>query len=516
MKRSDELHRMAEQHPVDPKIWLELALALLAEDARAEDRQAGAAIRAALLHAWILQPDDSLTCAQLGDALVQVGEESTALDAYSRATSVESPCLQGYVGHSRYLIEHGQARDAVALLIRSGLVHAGLPQIQQLLGQAYEALGDLQSALVHAQKAVSADPSHVESCVLMARLLAEFARTADSLKMWQHVAEISTESKHQVSYLRALWQAGEAETALAKAEQLHANLTNQPRALYQLGTFYLDAGRSLQAREILDQTCRLDPSLAEAFVARSHAHMALGAVAPALASLEQAIALRPTDASILRQKAKVLEHFRRVQEAVQVLILAISLAPNDESLRLELTRLMALEQNGGSGIQDEVIFSGNLRSLAFADALEFLRNQRMSGEFELKSEGKSAVFYLLEGTISACDASFGRSLASILLEMSLVEASVLEPFAKKHAHDPSWRLAASLRAKGAVLASGLTKAMSAKVKETMRELLAWKEGEMRLKKRDTLETAMIRLDIAGTLLDVIRQSDELQAGINRS
>ncbi len=153
------LREAARLRPKDPRAWKMLGV-IEADSGRVDE--AIASFRRAVEY----EPTSAASWNNLGFLLLSAGEYAEASAALSKAVS-----LDGSVARYRHnlgfaLAASGKMTEALATF-RSASSEA---DAQSNLALAYELAGDIEKARIHYQKAVAADPNHVNATEALKRL----------------------------------------------------------------------------------------------------------------------------------------------------------------------------------------------------------------------------------------------------------------------------------------------------------------------------------------------------------
>lgn len=111
----------------------------------------------------------------------------------------------------------------------------------------------------------------------------------------------------------------------------NTKLTNKEKAaqLVTLGKSFFERDNALKARFALNEAIKLDPSLSDAYVARSRANGQLEEMQAALNDLNKAISLSPKNAEALADRARIYQNLQKPQLALKDFTASIAARPND-------------------------------------------------------------------------------------------------------------------------------------------------------------------------------------------
>lgn len=122
---------------------------------------------------------------------------------------------------------------------------------------------------------------------------------------------------------------------LDQAAELFRQVLNQDRnnaaALYSLGLIYVNAGRLVEASELIDRGVRLAPRYAPMWQLSALRHQMLDQREEALESHRQAVELDPTNVGALNNWGVLLKEMHRNAEALDKFQRILEVNPNDET-----------------------------------------------------------------------------------------------------------------------------------------------------------------------------------------
>ncbi len=208
-------------------------------------------------------------------------------------------------------------RTAIALDPSLAIAHRSL-------GQALNALGDHQAALVHLERALAAGQPDGAVYAAIARAKARLgdadgAREAAELSRRTPIAlglpdpvryvveQMGVSSRHYYDRAAALFQQRDYAGAIEQFEIAKENLADDPQLQYLLGVAYARSRQRLLAIQHLSDAIRLNPRHAGAHFSLGRVLESAGQVSEAIDQYRQAVAIDPDHAARERLRALGLE-----------------------------------------------------------------------------------------------------------------------------------------------------------------------------------------------------------------
>lgn len=266
--------------------------------ARAEWSSAEASARAALRHG-----ESAAARLQLGRALVGSGRTRDGLGQIARAVELQPAAIEARVVLAEALVAGGRLDEAAVALARVRDLAPDQIAPQLRLVDILKAAGRQDAAFTHLGQAILANPSSAPLYVRLGRLLVdEPARPDDALAACE----------------RALALDGRSVEALLLRADLHDRAGDIPAAVRLLHAAWADRPAAVDlARALGDRLLVTDP-------------------ARALALIDAALILHPTDAALRFGRPRALHRLGRFDEAIAAMRALADATPGDGQLRYEL------------------------------------------------------------------------------------------------------------------------------------------------------------------------------------
>jgi eukaryotic-like serine/threonine-protein kinase len=283
----------------------------------------------------------------------QAREALRVLDEIQR---LRTPTPEYHLRRASYLDlleDRAGARDQ-RRLARTATVSGGSAIDDFLTGERAYRKGDLKSAVVSLQRALSLQPDHFWAQYLLAVCHLRAHRPAEA-----QAALIACQSRRPAfiwPYLLKGFAEGEmGEFDLAEADFRRAaelGLTAQARyvMLVNRGVMRVQRGREKEAIDDLSAAIALQPDHFQAYISLSQAYQNLKQWSDALASLDQAIARAPDQAVLFRARSQVQRLCSHPDAALKDLDAAIKRSTPDDPFLVSdhLERGLLLQQAGRS------------------------------------------------------------------------------------------------------------------------------------------------------------------------
>ncbi len=312
----------------------------------------------ALRDAASLEPSYGVTHARIGTLLLEQGRLDEADAAFTTAAALPPAEAQALLGRARVALRRGDAAGALGLSDRALALASRDYQAHRVRAQALAALGRHADAEAAAELA-AALPSYTGWVSLDPRLAAVHERsgTAQSLEFRFGVALQLKDLARAVSIgeelLRAVPRSMQVQRTLAT---VHANHGNLPRALElakgalalaptnleTLSTALEIAVAANDGATITDVAPRLldlDRSRADSWALVGRAHFVQKRASDALAAVERAESLAPTEERFPLLRAEMLRQLGRLEEARFTLSSALARRPSFAEVARQLAAL---------------------------------------------------------------------------------------------------------------------------------------------------------------------------------
>ena len=212
-----------------------------------------------------------------------------------------------------------EAGDIGSALMKAQQVVSARPDMAlslQYLGFLQRETGDIEAAVVSLRRAVAANPQDGSVAALLGAYLMEAGRPAQSVDILRPYAEASAPDLEVLMVQGgALARIGRTREAIATFEKALAIDPTNAQAKSNLGTVYLMTHDYARARQVMEESLRLDENVARA-------HNALGVIAfengradEAVSHWKRAVEINPREWDTLSNLCRVLIEQKREAEA---------------------------------------------------------------------------------------------------------------------------------------------------------------------------------------------------------
>lgn len=513
------LHSAAQANPHDARAWLELAEAL---HAHGEPSKSALALR----HAHALSAQDPLLLVRVGQLYARQGSLPDALNAARRAQHLDPDLIPAALASGEYLVALRDLDAAVLTLSVAEIRSPGSGEVQLLLALAHLEAGRAKDALRHAERAKTRGGHPADVHRVLARAHSAMGHVEEEVRALEEVLRHDpSDLESAVALGEGLALQGRRQEAVRLLTRLAEHPPNDAVALVRLGHAMAEASLVGPAVKMLREAIRVNPDMVEAHMELGSALQSAGADKEAVHSYRAAAALRPDDAEIGYRLGMALRDLGRLREASGALIRAAAAAPDDARIEAALGDTLAALKTPLTGTKAAPAatptapmpaentdggFTGDLQIFTLPELLEFLRNQRATGELLVRAtEGEGRV-RLHEGHIIAVTHPRRRPLGEVLVDVELItltdlKRSVIRP----EDLDRDTLVAQVLVNQRMVERDTLHDIMSDLIVEGIRELVTWTTGAVVFRRGPPgLDPPEVQVDPRMALLEAMRRIDE--------
>jgi tetratricopeptide (TPR) repeat protein len=304
----------------------------------------------------------------LGKCLVESAEDKSALD---RAQEICESFIEEFSTDSRVPAAHGLVADALAKrerygestmrykkVLRIAAKEEWRGEIEFLIARNHYMSDNLPATLIALEEIRQKYPDSAvarDAALLLARALIKYGRVSDAENTLSALADEVPNTPHAAAALKLLAEtaadAGDYERSMSYCVRWfkESPLTgDQPDIMLLFALAKLETGAPKEALGIVFEVAELfpkSPKMVEAIVIRGRAHEALGQNEEAEGSYIEAVELAPEEPSPRENLVRLYRSTGRLTEALEQMEIAAELAPDKDSLWLELARLRLLNDN---------------------------------------------------------------------------------------------------------------------------------------------------------------------------
>lgn len=307
----------------------------------------------------MLALDDTYAAAYLfrGQWLLDLGRVEEAGTAYTRATQLASNQPAPWIGIAKVHLRSGRPKEALQILERLRQSSPNHPSLNQLVGQAYRELGDLEKARAALARAKPGKQIHwpdswrSERLNYQAGFGAGMMQASDLMKKGK-----VTEAVELMKQLRV--QRPDDSQLLNNLSVAYRNLRQPDRAFavlrdglerhpryhpfhLNISADYQRMGDIDQALWHLDRVVEISPTFAPGWERIGSIHFSQNKLPEALAAFEKAARYKPDSHTYQLYCGVILGRLERWEESLKRLQRALEISPNQLSVLIPLGRVQA-------------------------------------------------------------------------------------------------------------------------------------------------------------------------------
>jgi tetratricopeptide (TPR) repeat protein/ubiquinone/menaquinone biosynthesis C-methylase UbiE len=241
--------------------------------------------------------------------------------------------------------QRGEAQSAVDLIGQAIAITDAVPFFHNNRGLALAALGRIDEAAAHYERALGLKSDYVEALSNLGNLRLMEGRGDEAIGLHKRaLAHNPDYAEGQMNLGNALRERGQPGEAVTRYERAIALRPDYPEALSNLGNALHDLGKLSEARAAYERALALRPDFAEACGNLGNVFHELGELDAAVVQFERALALRPDHAEAENGLGLVLDKRGEYDKAIFCFERALALRSDDVDI---LNNLGAALQNGG-------------------------------------------------------------------------------------------------------------------------------------------------------------------------
>jgi len=338
--------------------------------------------RALTLYRDALRYNGNFAAAHLGRALTNfgLGDASGALRDLDNALRADGNFSPAYLARAEFYMANANYPRGVADMEQARSLAPEDPDTLARLALAYVLNGQTQEALAAANQALELDPARVIAYYARGRALLEqqeFTSAAEDLSLsYRYLTDAESFKRlfpvanalnfanayaAQALYAYGAAQAGigNADEALNTLNEALSRVSSLPLARLARGQLYLAAQQYEPAREdfniaisqLLDAGQTASPKLAEAYIGNGEALLATNRPEGALSNFLAATRISPEDFAAQLGLGRAYVAITEVDNAIEPLTLALSLAQTDEEKAQALSVRGLAHRMGGRRVE---------------------------------------------------------------------------------------------------------------------------------------------------------------------
>jgi tetratricopeptide (TPR) repeat protein/ubiquinone/menaquinone biosynthesis C-methylase UbiE len=241
--------------------------------------------------------------------------------------------------------QRGQLQSAIDLIGQAIAINGTVPFFHNNRGLALAALGRIDDASAHYERALALKADYVEALSNLGNVRLMQGRAEDAIGLHKRaLAHNPDYAEGQMNLGNALREQGKPGEAVVRYERAIALRPDYAEALSNLGNALHDLGKLAEARASYERALAVRPDFAEACGNLGNVLHEAGEIDAAITQLERAIALRPDYAEAQNGLGLVLDRKAEYDKAIACFERALALQPGDIEA---LNNLGAALQNSG-------------------------------------------------------------------------------------------------------------------------------------------------------------------------
>jgi tetratricopeptide (TPR) repeat protein len=241
--------------------------------------------------------------------------------------------------------QRGEPRNAADLIGQAIAINDAVPFFHNNRGLALAALGQIDEAAAHYERALALKADYVEALSNLGNLRLMQGRGEDAIGLHKRaLAHNPDYAEGQMNLGNALREHGKPGEAVARYERAITLRPDYAEALSNLGNALHDLGKLAEARAAYERALALRPDFAEACANLGNVLHETGELDAAATQLERAVALRPDYAEPQNGLGLVLDKKGDYAKAIACFERALALQPENVDI---LNNLGAALQNSG-------------------------------------------------------------------------------------------------------------------------------------------------------------------------
>lgn len=270
------------------------------------------------------QPDVAFAHFQLAYVYTNLKQPLDARPEYERAIALDPKFFEAYLNLGTLLLQ-SNPKDAVAPLRKAVELQPAQNRPRYLLAVALDTSGDEAGAVEQFKAVLSLEPNDLPALNFLARYSLDHQNPADAESKFRHVLQIDPKDRKA---MLGLAQSLEAQKKPEAAEALQHYLSTGPAdedARSQLIHSLIEQKQYDAALAEIDKSNGANPPSIETLELRADVLVAQNKLDEAIATIQQAIALKPQDANLHGGLGRLYMTKRDYPSAEKELIVALKL-----------------------------------------------------------------------------------------------------------------------------------------------------------------------------------------------
>ncbi len=480
-------------------------------------------------HAHALNAEGAEELVRVSSAYVQLDNMAEAHNAARRALHLD-PTLESAALAIAEIVRRSGDPEAAVLSLRVALhQHPYSAAVHLALAEAHLDAGAPQEALRHAEHANRHAQNNPQTVRLLAGIFRRLGHGAPEIEALRELVRLQpADYAASIRLGEQLAQQGRIQEAAAVLIQVAEKPPKDAATLTTLGHALTQAHALMPAVKCLRQAIRINPDVAQAHLHLGVALRQGGLIQEAIGSLRTAANLAPDEAEMSFTLGLALQEAGKTREASAALIRAAATDPDNERIQDVLAETLSAMRTPPSGTataagpsgpvpsdsmpndNTDGGFTGDLAVFSLPELMEFLTNQRASGELRVRAPQGEACLQLHVGAIAAVAYPGSKNLGQRLVDAELVTPTALKRCIVRPEDLGRDAVVAQVVLHNSLVAKEtVEELMRRRVLEGICELVSWETGAVTFKRySEPREPPEVEVDTRWALLEAMRVLDE--------
>jgi len=254
-----------------------------------------------------LEPDDPRVLRARGAALLALDKAEEAIADFDKALTKAPGHVPTLEAKIDALLELKRFDDAMAVADQIEEVAPRNAAAWFQRGRITGVRGEFEKALEHLNKAAEMEPRNVAVLMIRAAVLQELGKSDEAMKDVNRALELRPDNPALLRLRAAILAgSGQLSQAVRDLEQVREQGSAEPSIDLQLGLLYSIQKRHGKALEQFDKVLAVEPRNVAALRGRADTLLSLGRHAEAIVDYEKALEVDPNDSGVLNNLAWVL------------------------------------------------------------------------------------------------------------------------------------------------------------------------------------------------------------------
>ena len=285
-------------------------------------------------------PDFVPAYSRLGDIALSERRFDEAAALAAKIVDLDPANYDGMLLSARVGVGKGDSRGALANFERLATTYPRLAQAHYHLGVAYLLNGSPAKASASLQKALSLDPKHTDSTLLLAELNIRQNNAAAAISSLKKLVQEQPQAfQAHLALARAYRAANQPASAVQVYETLTKAFPRDPQSHFAWGQLLLAQGKKEEARQKFERAVEVSPDFMPALEELTNLDIAAENFPAAQQRIENAVTRNPKAPALHVAAARIQLAQKKYAAAEEALSRAISIDPNYDAALLTLARV---------------------------------------------------------------------------------------------------------------------------------------------------------------------------------